>query len=70
MAVISQAILVVNMSDWMINSGVSRPICANKTDFVLTPKSMKEKKLCILVILQQLKSLKKEKYHDRSLDPS
>ncbi|KAH0698970.1 hypothetical protein KY284_013185 [Solanum tuberosum] len=33
-AIISQANLVANLSDWVIDSGATRHICANKTDFM------------------------------------
>ncbi|OIT34198.1 hypothetical protein A4A49_64674, partial [Nicotiana attenuata] len=65
-AVISQINNVVSMRDWVIDSGATRHICANKNEFCLTPKLRKEKKLFILVTQEQLVFLEKEKFFSNS----
>ncbi|OIT19760.1 hypothetical protein A4A49_55179 [Nicotiana attenuata] len=60
-AVIFQTNNVANVRDWVIDSGATRYICANKNEFFLTSKLRKEKKLFILVTQEQPAFLGKEK---------
>ncbi|OIT03179.1 hypothetical protein A4A49_57455 [Nicotiana attenuata] len=65
-AVISQINNVANMRNWVIDSGATSHICADKMNFCLTPKLRKEKKLFILVTQEQLALLGKEKFFSNS----
>ena len=61
-AVVSQVNLMTNVSKWVVDSGATRHICANRSAFTSYTSVGHEKNMFILVIPGQLQSLENERF--------
>ena len=60
-AIILQALLMANVNDWVVDSGATRHICANRSVFTSYTSVGDEESQVTLVILELLKFNEKAK---------